>query len=172
VAEWADQKNVLTQIGLGFAISILMILIGQLIQFWLTGISDPPEWSSFASQARTPTYTYTLAGALFGAVAGYALMKRYAPFENRGSGLQQLGRYILGIALLFILYIGLDVSFARIAADESTLGYALRYLRYASATFLVTFIIPWIFLKIRLAKRQVDELGARIVQVTTSEQKL
>ena len=172
VAAWLDQKSDLTQIGIGLLTSIFMILIGQLIQSWLTGITDPPEWSTFASQARSPSYTFTLAGALFGAVAGYVLMKRYALFENRGSGLQQLGRYVLGVILLMLVYTGLDILFAMIAADETTLGYALRYLRYASATFLVTFIFPWIFIKIKLANHEVDELGDRIVRVTASEQKL
>jgi hypothetical protein len=172
VAGWAERQSILTQIGMGFVISIVVILIGQLIQGWLTGISDPPEWSSFAAQARTPSYAFTLAGSLFGAIAGYVLMKRYAPFENKGSGLQQLGRYVLGIVGLLVLYIGLDILFGMITADETALGYALRYLRYASATFLVTFILPWLFLRIKLAERQVDALGERIVQVTTSEQNL
>lgn len=172
VAGWANQQSLLTQIGLGFAVSLLVILTGQLVQIWLSGIIDPPEWSSYATLARTPAYAFTLAGSMFGAIAGYALMKRYALFENHGSGLQQLGRYVLGIVLVLLLYSGLDSLFSMIAADESALGYTLRYLRYASVTFLVTFIIPWIYLKIRLAGRQVDELGERIVQVTTSEQKL
>jgi membrane-associated phospholipid phosphatase len=172
VAAWAGQKSISAQIILGFAISILMILIGQSIQVWLTGIADPPEWSSYASLARTPTYTFTLAGALFGAIAGYALMKRYASFDNSGSGLQQVGRYVLGVILLLLVYTGLDIVFAMIAPDETALGYALRYLRYASVTFLVTFIIPWIFLKIKLARREVDDLDERIVRATTSEQKV
>jgi membrane-associated phospholipid phosphatase len=172
VAAWAKGQSILSQVGIAFAISLLVVLAGQLVQIWLSGISDPPEWSSFAAQARTPTYAFTLAGSLFGAVAGYVLMKRYAPFENQGSGLQQLGRYVLGIVLVLILYTGLDILFGMIAADETILGFALRYLRYASVTFIVTFIVPWIFLKIRLAKREVDEFGERIVQATTSEQKL
>jgi hypothetical protein len=172
VAGWADQKSMLAQIGLGFAISVLMVLAGQLIQMWLAGISDPPEWSSFAAQSRTPTYAFTLAGALFGAVTGYVLMKRYAPFDNQGSGMQQLGRYVLGIVCVLLLYTGLDIAFGRIAADETTIGYGLRYIRYASVTFLVTFLLPWIFIKIKLARRQVDELGERIIQVTASGQNL
>jgi hypothetical protein len=171
VAGWANQQSLLSQVGMGFAISLVVVLIGQLVQIWLSGISDPPEWSSFATQARTPTYAFTLAGSLFGAIAGYALMKRYALFENQGSGLQQLGRYVLGIVLLLVIYTGLDILFGMITADETVLGFSLRYLRYASATFLVTFIIPWIFIKIKLANPEVDELGERIVRATTSEQK-
>jgi membrane-associated phospholipid phosphatase len=172
VAGWANRQSLLSQIGIGFVFSLLVVLIGQLVQSWLSGIPDPPEWSSFATQARTPSYAFTLAGSLFGAIAGYVLMKRYALFENQGSGFQQLGRYVLGIVLLLVIYTGLDILFGMITADETILGFSLRYLRYASATFLVTFIIPWIFLKIKLAERQVDELGDRIVRVTASEQKL
>jgi membrane-associated phospholipid phosphatase len=172
VAAWANGQSIPSQVGVGFMVSLLVILVGQLVQIYLSGISDPPEWSSFATQARTPTYAFTLAGSLFGATAGYALMKRYALFENRGSGLQQLGRYVLGIVLLLVVYTGLDILFGMVAADETVPGYTLRYLRYASATFLVTFIIPWIFLKIRLAKPEVDELSERIVQATISEQKV
>ncbi len=172
VAGWANQQSILSQIGVGFVVSLLVVLIGQLVQIWLFGIPDPPEWSSYATQARTPSYAFTLAGSLFGAIAGYVLMKRYAPFDNKGSGLQHLGRYVLGIVLLLVVYTGLDILFGKIAADETTLGYTLRYLRYAAATFVVTFIIPWIFIKIKLAERQVDELGDRIVRVTASEQKL
>jgi membrane-associated phospholipid phosphatase len=171
VSMWADQKSLPAQIGMGFAISLVIILVGQLIQIWLSGISDPPEWSSFAGQARTPTYAYTLAGSLFGAIAGYVLMKRYAPFENKGSGLQQVARYILGMLLLLIVYTGLDILFAMVAADGTILGYALRYLRYTSATFLVTFIIPWIFLKLKLARNEIDELNERMVRATATVQK-
>lgn len=172
VAAWANGQSIPSQIGVGFLVSLLVIVVGQLVQIWLSGIVDPPEWSTYATLARTPVYAFTLAGSLFGAIAGYVLMKRYALFENHGSGLQQLGRYVLGIVLLLVIYTGLDILFGMIAADETMLGYTLRYLRYASATFLVTFIIPWIFLKIRLAKPQVDELADRIVQATTSEQKV
>ncbi len=172
VAGWADRQNIPTQIGTGFALSLIVIAAGQLAQIYLRGISDPPAWSSFASQARTPTDAFTLAGALFGAIAGYVLMKHYAPFENKGSGLQLLGRYVVGIILLLLIYIGLDLIFGMIAADETVLGYILRYLRYACATFLVTFIVPWIFLKVRLARREVNNLGERIVQATPSGQRI
>lgn len=170
VAAWANRQSVSAQVGTGFVLSLAVILIGQLVQIWLSGISDPPEWSSFASQARTPSYAFTLAGALFGAVSGYVLMKRHAPFQNSGSGLQQLGRYVLGIISLLIVYEGMDIVFAMFAPDESMLGYALRYIRYATVTFLVAFLAPWIFLKIGLARREVKESTEEVVQATASDQ--
>ena len=154
VASWAKQQGEWISIGISFTLSLAVILVGLLIQVWLTGKPDPSQWSAFAVQARTPSYSFTLAGALFGAISGYVLMKRSAPFRSDGRWLQRVGRYGLGILGLLVIYFGLDVLFGLIAADETVLGYALRYIRYATATFWVTFIAPWILLRIGLAERQ------------------
>lgn len=172
VSGWAKQQNEGSLIAIAFAISLVIILVGQIIQIWLAGIPDPPEWSSFATQARTPAYSFTLAGALFGVIAGYVLMKRYAPFANDGSWLQQLGRYVFGIACLLVFYFGLDTVFSVLTPDETILGYSLRFLRYAAVTFLVTFLIPWLFLKIGLAHREATEPGEVIARATRSGQEL
>jgi membrane-associated phospholipid phosphatase len=155
VADWAKQQGAWKTIGVSFAMSLAVILVGALIQAWLSGIPDPAEWSALATQARTPSYSFTLAGALFGAISGYELMKLYAPFKSNGQRVQKIGRYGLGIVGVLVIYFGLDVLFGLIAADETTLGYALRYLRYAIVTFWVTFLAPWVFLRIRLADRQI-----------------
>ena len=154
VAAWAKQQRVLSQIGACFALSVAMILVGQLIQALLSGTHDPESWSTFAAQARTPAYSFTLAGALFGAITGYALMKQHANFLSAGSWLRRGGRYVVGIIGVVLIYFGLGVLFGLIASDETPVGYALRYLRFAAATFWVTFVAPWIFLRINLAERQ------------------
>jgi len=84
-------------------------------------------------------------------------MKHHAPFQSNGKWLKRVGRYGLGIIGVLVIYIGLDVLFSLIVADATVLGFALRYLRYATVTFWVTFIAPWIFIKIGLADRQ-DEV--------------
>jgi hypothetical protein len=155
VATWAKQQGVWVMIGISFALSLAVILMGQLIQAWLSGIPDPADWSSFATQARTPSYSFTLAGALFGTISGYVLMKLHAPFKSDGKWLQRVGRFGLGIIGVLVIYFGLDALFGLITADETTLGYVLRYLRYATVTFWVTFIAPWVFLKIGWADRPV-----------------
>jgi membrane-associated phospholipid phosphatase len=170
VAAWLNGQTVSMQIGAGFLFSLVVILVGALVQVWLSGITDPPEWSSFSTQARTPNDFYTLAGSLFGALCGYVLMKRLAPFETSGSALQQLARYILGIIGLLVIYTGMDILFGMIAPDETALGYTLRYLRYATATFFVAFLAPWIFLKIGLAKREIAQPVEVISPATPSGQ--
>ena len=39
--------------------------------------------------------------------------------------------------------------------DETTIGLVLRYIRYGSVTFWAIFGAPWVFLKIKLAERDV-----------------
>jgi hypothetical protein len=140
------------QILLGFAISAAMILVGLLVLVSIAGTPDPEQWANFSREARNPIHYFTLAGAFFGVVTGYALMWRFARFQTAGSAGQRIGRYLLGMAGVLAFYIGLDQAFAMLAADETLLGYLLRYIRYSTATLWITFLAPWVFLKLRLAK--------------------
>jgi hypothetical protein len=60
--------------------------------------------------------------------------------------------YALGVVSLLILNSGLDLLFGLLAGDESTFGYLLRYIRYAMINFWAIFAVPWIFLKLKLAR--------------------
>jgi membrane-associated phospholipid phosphatase len=151
VLPWLKRLSALSQVGIGLGISILMILLGLFIGLFIASTPDPAEWAHFAVGARSPSQFFTLAGSLFGAVAGYVLMLRYARFQTVGSPARQLGRYFLGIAGVLVIYLGLDVLFSLIATDESTAGYILRYLRYATVTLWLAFGAPWTFLKLKLA---------------------
>ena len=152
VGAWWQAQGLGVQILLGFAISAAMILVGLLVLVSIAGSPDPEQWASFSREARSPTYYFTLAGAFFGAVTGYALMRRFARFQTAGSVGQRVGRYLLGMAGVLAFYLGLDLAFAMLAADETLLGYLLRYIRYGTATLWLTFLAPWIFLKLKLAK--------------------
>jgi membrane-associated phospholipid phosphatase len=152
--DWLDGQSISTQIVLGFADSILMVIIGFIIRFMIAGTPDPAEWSSFSTEARTVNQFITLAGAAFGTYTGYALMRKYASFNAKGDWTKRGIRYLIGIVGLLVLYFGLDLAFAAIAPDASTLGYILRYIRYGLATFWATFLAPWVFLKTKLAEAE------------------
>ena len=145
-------QTTLSIIGISFGVSIAMILVGQVIGLLIATSPDPPEWAQYALQSRSPANYFTLAGSLFGSITGYVLMKKYIRFQTRGTPLQNAARYVLGIASVLVIYSGLDMLFSMIAADETILGYLLRYLRYTIVTFWMTCAAPWLFLKIRLAQ--------------------
>jgi len=139
-------------IGISFGVSIGMLLIGQVIRLLIAASPDPAEWAPYALQARNLSNYFTLAGALFGAVSGYALMEAHARFQTGGTPLRKAARYVLGIASVLVIYAGLDMLFSLMAADDTILGYALRYIRYAMVTFWLAFGAPWLFLKFKLAE--------------------
>jgi membrane-associated phospholipid phosphatase len=154
MATWVASKTLSMQIVVAFGISIALILVGLLLRLLISGILDPASWSDYAGEARTISPFFTLSGALFGSIAGYALMHQYACFQISGTwGIRGL-RYLLGIIGVLLIYFGLDVIFGLITHDETILGYALRYLRYAAATFWMTWGAPSVFLKIKLAEAE------------------
>jgi len=153
VLSWLKNVSQLTQIGVAFGISVLVILVGLLVGLVIASTPDPAEWAQYATQARSPSHYYTLGGVFFGATSGFVLMWHRARFGTQGSGVQKAGRYLLGIAGVLVIYLGLDAVFSLIAADETAAGYLLRYMRYASLAFWMTFGAPWAFLKLKLAQK-------------------
>ena len=154
VRDWLDGKSLSVQIGLGFLDSLIIVLIGFIIRFILNGMPDPASYSSYSADARTITHFFTIAGTLFGALLGYALMRQHARFNSKGIWGKRIVRYVAGVVGVLVIYYGLDVFFATLAADETTLGYILRYIRYALVSLWTTFLAPWIFLKTNLAESE------------------
>ena len=76
-------------------------------------------------------------------------------FDKRFNELSD-AEYLVGILGVFTLLYGLDPLFSLIAADETALGYLLRYIRYGATTFWVMFGAPWVFLKLNLATSKND----------------
>lgn len=150
---WWAQNNEGMQILLGFIFSVALILLGVLVLAVISGSPDPPEWATFSTQAREIDHYITLAGFLFGAVAGLVWKGKHAPFKMDGSTMQKIGRYLVGVIGLFAIYLGLDVLFATIAPDASLAGYVLRYIRYSFVSIWAIFGAPWVFLKFRFAEK-------------------
>lgn len=160
---WLKKQSHATLIGLGFGLSIVMILAGQLILALIASSPDAASWAQFSTEARTPDAYYTLGGALFGAVAGFILMLGHARFQVKSTWWQRIASYLLGIVGVLLVYYGLDVLFGLIAADESALGYLLRYIRYGTVSLWVTFGAPWVFIKVRLAESALKAVAPALV---------
>jgi len=151
-ATWARSLTLSMQIAVGFGISIIIILIGWLTRILISGTVDPASWSSFSTEARVLSPFFTLSGALFGSIAGYALMRQYMRFQTSGAFGIRVLRYLAGIIGVVLIYFGLDVLFGLLTADETILGYILRFIRYGAVTFWMTLGAPFVFLKIKLAE--------------------
>ncbi len=152
VASWAAKLSLGMQILVGLGASIVIILIVQVVNALISGVADPESWRALATEARTINFSFSHAGSIFGAVAGYALMLKVAPFSSKGQWGLRLARFAIGLVGVLILYFGLDVLFGMIASDETVLGIALRIVRYGLVNFWVIFLAPWLCLKVHLAQ--------------------
>lgn len=159
---WLKKLPASRQIGLGFGISLLIILAGRLVAGLAASTPDPLAWASYAAAAGSVSHYFTLAGTLFGAVAGFVLMQARARFQTQGPWPRQAGRYAVGLLGLLSVYFVLDILFAQIAGDETLAGYLLRYIRYASVAFWAIFGAPWVFLKLKLCESAIRR-GTRVV---------
>jgi hypothetical protein len=58
-------------------------------------------------------------------------------------------RYIIGLAGVVILWMGLGAAFPR---NEEIVSYSLRYFRYALVGFWVSGGAPWLFFRFKLSE--------------------
>lgn len=151
ITEHLSSKSTNFQIGFGFIISLMFIIIGVIVNTITAKSPDPEHWAQFSVEARSLIDYFTLAGAFFGAFAGRVLMKSRAYFQTGGSWVQKALRYTVGIIGVLIAMYGLDIIFSLFSTDESILGYVLRYTRYGTTTLWVMFGAPWVFLKLKIA---------------------
>jgi len=152
--DWLLDKPMAVQMGIGALDSLLIVATGLLVRFIVSGITDPASWSSFSVDSRAIAHFFTLAGIALGAYLSYPLTRVYARFDAKGSVSMRILRFVVGMVGVLAIYKGLDTYFATLAADETTLGYILRYIRYTTLVFWTGFLAPWLFLKLGLAKKE------------------
>lgn len=89
----------------------------------------------------------TIAGLTIGLWLGLALETRYVRFSVAGPWLQRVLRYVIGVAALLGIWMGLRVLFPQ---EPLALGLILRIVRYALAMGWAIVIWPWLFVKVGL----------------------
>ena len=87
-------------------------------------------------------------GTILGIAAGGVLLFRWGKFNAGGLWSKRLGRYVLGLIGMAVIFYGLRVIFP---SGEDLLANALRYLRYATAGFWGAYLAPRLFVLVKLA---------------------
>ena len=152
VTAWLTPQSIAVQVGAAWAVSMALLGLTALVAASINGVIDPASWSALSGpiDPRNPENVTTVLGLLFGAGAGYALMRRTAPFDARGVWSKRLARFALGMVVLLALRFGLGAIFP---AGAQPLALALRYGRYAIMLLWAMWLAPWVFVKLRLADR-------------------
>ena len=155
IANWIGKKSLIFKIICAFCVSLLIIGIGFSINALAGNWPLPAQWikqslaaSGVAPDPYSQEGTLTVAGVWFGFTAGYAWwLQKNGKIVVSGNALKRIGRYLIGLVGVGVLYLGLKMVFP---SSPEWLGFALRFVRYALIGFWVTAIAPWLFQKLHL----------------------
>lgn len=150
VVTWLGQKPLSIQLILVFCISVAFIGLSGIALVMLGSWQVPAEWPVQALAATgvpinplVPLDTLTTAGLLFGTAAGAILCACCAPYTVEGSRSKKAIRYLVGVAILFILWMALG----KVMPVSGTAGYLMDYARPAIAGIWITLGAPVLFKK-------------------------
>lgn len=144
------------QIGLGFAVSLAMVLLGTLIIFLSRNFVLPAEWIANATrdgiEAPNPFSMdglITSAATLFGLCSGLAWMAPRGGFNASGPLWKRAARFVVGLIGVLVLYAGLKVIFP---SGDTFVPYIFRFIRYTFVGFWTSGGAPWTFAKLNLTE--------------------
>jgi membrane-associated phospholipid phosphatase len=94
----------------------------------------------------------TTMGTLLGMSIGFILEQKHIRFKVDGLWWKRGLRFILGMVLILILYLGLKVAFPE--EVPHSVAIALRMVRYSLVGFSAAFLAPWLFVATSLAEQK------------------
>jgi membrane-associated phospholipid phosphatase len=156
VTAWLKKVSLGQQILASFLSSLVLILFSLIPFLWLkiTNWQPPQAWAEYAKDAVSLSVDFTTAGTLFGLLAGLAWFNHQGGFDANGPLWKRILRYVLGLVGVLVFYLGMKVLFGLIVPDaEAVLPYILRYIRYVLVGAWISAGAPWIFVKLKLAKK-------------------
>jgi membrane-associated phospholipid phosphatase len=157
VGAWFVKKTISQQVWYAFLVSLVFIVAGLSAVALRSDFQIPEQWISNArlAGATVPDPVnangiFTTAGSLFGLAAGAALIRQYGGYQASGPMWQRTVRYLIGLAGVLILWMGLGAVFPR---GDGLVFYILRYFRYMLVALWVIAGAPWVFIRFNLAKQ-------------------
>jgi hypothetical protein len=97
----------------------------------------------------------TITGTILGMSIGFVLEQEHIRFKVDGLWWKRGLRFILGMVLVVIFYLGLKVVFPEEVSHS--IAIALRVVRYSVVGFSAAFLAPWLFVATSLAEREEAE---------------
>ncbi|MGE5602268.1 MAG: phosphatase PAP2 family protein [Nitrososphaerales archaeon] len=98
----------------------------------------------------------TIAGLAWGLWIGLAVESRYVRFTVAGGWWKRALRYLIGVAVLAGIWLGLRAVFPR---EPLALGLGLRMVRYGLAMLWAILVWPWLFVKLGLGQAGPTDAG-------------
>jgi len=155
VKTWASRQPLGLQILYAFLLSMGMFLLAWIAALTRGNFVLPEEWivnAARASDGEIAPYSLeavaTLAGTLFGFLAGVAWLAPRGGWQARGPVWKRAARYVVGLLGVLVIWYGLGLVFPR---GESFIPLALRFVRYGLLGFWISAGAPIFFTKLKLS---------------------
>ena len=156
---WLEGKSLGQQIGLAFALSLIMIVLGSIAYGSLHTWVMPAAWLENARLAGVDVLpapvslknTISFAAALFGFLSGVAWTNSRGGYNASGNTNRKMLRFLLGLVGLLVFYIGVGKI---TPAGENLASFLGHYLRYALVGLWISAGAPWLFQKLNLLQRK------------------
>lgn len=157
VAAWAQRQSLWVQAGAAFVLSLLILLPGYLAYQNLANWVLPDAWIANVQLAKVQKTLepvslgniITSAAILFGLLTGTSWLHKQGAYNTRGSLRDHVLRYVIGVAGVLVLWLGLRHF---LPDGDAPVFYLLRYLHFASIGFWLTAGAPYTFVRLRLAQ--------------------
>ena len=154
IANWFKGQSILVQILALILATSLFLIPAILVVPPFNPPAVPQAWIEGAGEVIEP-YHYegilTTAGSFFGLGMGVILLVRGGGFDAGGPLWQRLARYLVGLAGVLALYLGLGSVFPD---HIDLISYTLRFVRYFLIGLWIAYGAPKIFGALKLAENK------------------
>ena len=90
-------------------------------------------------------------GILLGFLLGLIWDQHKLHYRVEGAWTRRILRYLLGLIIILVAFVGLDYLFAFLSPDIYLIDQLLRLIRYSMVGFSVAGLGPWLFQRLKLA---------------------
>jgi membrane-associated phospholipid phosphatase len=144
-AAWLRERPLGAQLALSVGAAAVVLALNLLFLAARAECAPGIEEVCIVARAEAFGEATNVAGLLLGAWVGLALERRYVGFTTDGSTAQRILRYLLGMAALLVIVLGLGLL---LEGAPAALALALRVFRYTAAALWAVFAWPWLFIRI------------------------
>jgi len=138
---WFSKKRLISQLALILIFSSISIIYIGVLSYIQEPWSIPDNWINCSASLRDSFIgLIQVSGMLFGFISGAILLKRYFTFNSDGTIFKRGLRFLGGLIVIFSIWYGLKFD-----------SYILQYLRSLLFGFSISFLWPWICIRIKLS---------------------
>ena len=156
IKKWISGSDLSMQVVGSLGAAAFLVLLAFIVRDAVATSTDPAAWGKFPDDPRGLSPIVGHAGAITGLGLGVGMAMKRARFRSDGPLHLRLARLTIGLMGVGFFYVVL--SNIILLRDNEFADQMVRFARYALLTWWVTFLTPWMCLKLKLAEPAPEHL--------------